>query len=654
MRHRFMPGVLTILLILISIPAAIQAGWTLDGAPVCTNGGTQERPRVLSDGSGGAFIAWNDARTLTDIYCQRLDYMGRPQWTGGGVVICHGAGFQNYVEIAPDGAGGFIAVWQDGREETHYDLYAQRVSPNGGMLWTTDGVPVCTAADDQLRPKICSDGTGGCVIAWVDERNSPYADDIYAQRIDADGNAVWTAGGVAVCTADTTQQEARIVSDGAEGAVIVWIDNRTEQDIYAQRIDSLGTPLWSANGNPVCALQSSRQYEHEIATDGAGGAFVTWCDRQSSDLNIRAQRIDSSGNIVFPAAGATLCGASGTQREPAIAYDGYHGAIVAWEDFRNGSEDSDIYAQRISDTGTILYSEPDGILICNSANNSYWVTVMSNMVGEAIIAWEDLRDFDVSAYDIYAQRVDGDGICVWTPNGEPLTRAADSQVNIALASDGDRGVIAAWTDYRNPDWDIYAMRITYSGDYVATALSSFGCSQSKDGIEIEWKIFEPGRPSDFVVSRRSPRSDGFIDLDGVPVTGDGLSFKFLDRSAEPGVEYIYRVDLMENGKRGTLFQTEPVTPGPAAAALSQNSPNPFNPSTRITWHLDVRCPVRLEVFDTSGRSVAVLVEGIQEAGDHQVVWNGTGAGGKQVVSGVYMYRLTAGKRRFTKKMVLLR
>ena len=639
----------------VSMMPALHAGWALDGAPVCINMGTQDKPKVLSDGAGGAFVVWNDARTWTDIYAQRLDHMGRPQWAENGIVVCHGDNFQDYVEIAPDGAGGFIAVWQDSRQETHFDIYAQRMAPDGSMLWTADGVPVSAAVDDQVRPKICTDGAGGCIIAWVDERTDPHADDIYAQRLSAaDGSALWTTDGVAVCTADSTQSEARIVSDGAGGAVIVWIDNRTEQDIYAQRLGPDGAALWPAGGAPVCDLQTVPQYEHEIATDGFGGAFVTWCDRQGGGLDIYAQRIDDSGNVLFGQGGFALCGASGTQREPAIAFDGDRGAIVAWEDFRKGPEDSDVYVQRISGMGGTLYSEPDGILVCDSANNVYWVEVFCNVTGEAVIAWEDLRDSGTSAHDIYAQRIDGDGIYAWTRNGEPLCTATDSQTGIDLTGDGAGGVIAAWTDYRNPDWDIYAMRITCDGGYVGTELSSFGSSATSEGIALEWSVSEARAPADFRVSRRSAESGEYGGLAVSPETSDGLSFSVMDRSADRGVEYTYRVDIVENGSRSNLFETGAVSMAPAALRLMQNSPNPFNPSTRIAYSLDAGCHVRLEVFDAAGRSVAVLVDGLRGAGGHEAVWNGTGNDGRRAASGVYMYRLTAGKRTLTRKMVLLR
>ena len=69
--------------------------------------------------------------------------------------------------------------------------------------WPSDptvNVPVCTAANTQQNPRSCSDGAGGAIIAWFDYR-SDGSGDIYAQRIGRDGVPLWTANGVAVCTA---------------------------------------------------------------------------------------------------------------------------------------------------------------------------------------------------------------------------------------------------------------------------------------------------------------------------------------------------------------------------------------------------------------------------------------------------------------------
>ena len=95
-------------------------------------------------------------------------------------------------------------------------------------------------------------------------------------------------------------------------------------------------------------------------------------------------------------------------------------------------------------------------------------------------------------------------------------------------------------------------------------------------------------------------------------------------------------------------------PLPTEFALYQNAPNPFNPVTRINFDLPEACHVRLAVYNTSGQCVRVLSEGASPAGRFDVVWNGRDENGRDLSSGVYIYRLSAGSRVFTKRMTLVR
>ena len=88
--------------------------------------------------------------------------------------------------------------------------------------------------------------------------------------------------------------------------------------------------------------------------------------------------------------------------------------------------------------------------------------------------------------------------------------------------------------------------------------------------------------------------------------------------------------------------------------LNQNKPNPFNPTTSISFTLPTKSQVSLKVYDIAGREVRTLVDGVLEAGTNQVTWLGHDNRGNDVSSGVYFYRMTAGKETATKKMVLLR
>ncbi|MBK6832482.1 MAG: hypothetical protein IPG92_17900, partial [Flavobacteriales bacterium] len=190
-------------------------------------------------------------------------------------------GQQQLPRIIGDGAGGAIMVWTDGRNGTDYNIFAQRIDANGSVQWTLDGIPICAAPFNQEYPVIASDGAGGAMITWQDRRNGAGAD-IYAQHVDASGLVQWTADGIAICTAASDQWSPEIIGDGAGTAIITWEDNRSGAglDIYAQRLNSSGAILWMANGVPICSAIDSQRYP-VVVGDGTGGAIVTWEDWQS-------------------------------------------------------------------------------------------------------------------------------------------------------------------------------------------------------------------------------------------------------------------------------------------------------------------------------------------------------------------------------------
>lgn len=123
---------------------------------------------------------------------------------------------QSYPKIVSDGSGGAIIVWEDKRSGTNTDIYAQRIDVSGNVKWTTNGVAISTAANDQKRLTIVSDGSGGAIIAWEDYRSIYSETDIYAQRIDASGNVKWTANGVAISTAANNQKSPTIVGSATK------------------------------------------------------------------------------------------------------------------------------------------------------------------------------------------------------------------------------------------------------------------------------------------------------------------------------------------------------------------------------------------------------------------------------------------------------
>jgi hypothetical protein len=150
---------------------------------------------------------------------------------------------------------------------------------------------------------------------------------------------------------------------------------------------------------------------------------------------------------------------------------------------------------------------------------------------------------------------------------------------------------------------------------------------------------------------------------GTVPEGDSVSLPVVfDTAGLP--DGVYRADIAIASNAGglvtvpatvtVLFDPTGVETAPAALALAQNHPNPFNPKTTISFALPSAGTVRLAVFDVSGRRVTTLLDGAQPAGAHHVVWDGRDATGASLSSGVYFYRLEAAGARFERKMLLLK
>src|SRR6185369_2376990 len=130
--------------------------------------------------------------------------------------------------------------------------------------WPDLGRAISTAAGTQDTPRIASDGAGGAIITWHDLRSPTI--NIFAQHVLASGDvdAAWPADGRALLTNPTAlatalagQKAPVIVSDGAGGAIVAWMDGRsavTDFDIYAQHVLASGRvdPGWPAQGTALC------------------------------------------------------------------------------------------------------------------------------------------------------------------------------------------------------------------------------------------------------------------------------------------------------------------------------------------------------------------------------------------------------------------
>ncbi len=120
------------------VDASGDVQWTFDGVAISSVLNGQYAPTITTDGAGGAIITWYDRRSGSndDIYAQRVDASGDVQWTSDGVAISTAAGTQDLPKITSDGAGGAIITWRDFRY-SNKDVYAQRIYAEGNLYPST-------------------------------------------------------------------------------------------------------------------------------------------------------------------------------------------------------------------------------------------------------------------------------------------------------------------------------------------------------------------------------------------------------------------------------------------------------------------------------------------------------------------------------------
>jgi len=560
------------------------------------------------------------------------------RWTVDGEAVCSEGNHQMYPAITGDGTGGAIIAWED-RRNGNYDIYAQRIDENGNLLWGAD-VAVCTQWNSQGDPAITGDGTGGFIITWEDERNGNY--DIYAHRIDEDGNLPWGAD-VAVSTAANAQWKPDITGDDTGGAIITWSDSLPgfPDDIHAQRIDEDGNLLWGADA-AVCTQGSNQEFP-TMTGDGAGGAIITWEDRRNGNADIYAQRIDENGNVKWAINGAPVCTQGSDQDRPEITGDGTGGAIITWYDWRNGN--TDIFAQRIDENGNLLWGADAAV--CTQGNNQYYPAISGDGTGGAIITWSDNRNVN---WDIYAQRIDENGNQLWGAEVAVCT-AGNTQIVREITGDGTGGAIITWEDERSGNWDIYAQRISNPVPII-TSISPQSAA--------------PGDTLDVAVS-----GSWFYLNPSAIFSGAGITLNTVSRVSE--AELMVNITISEDAATGTRDITVTnldgqsgtktrafvvMGPGEGKIKIQAGSEGWANPlrGEEVNIYLKPKHSgnVSIEIYNIAGQLVwdkeISVTGGVQE----QVVWNCRNKSGEVVSSGIYVVRVKGGGIDTVKKAAVVK
>jgi hypothetical protein len=261
------------------------------------------------------------------------------------------------------------------------------------------------------------------------------------------------------------------------------------------------------------------QEDPSITSDGAHGAIVAWEDFRDLTFHIFAQRVLGSGAIApgWPTDGRQMSAAPIGQNEPILVSDGASGAIVTWTDFRNGGNSAQ-FAQHVLGSGAIDAAWPvNGTELSRSTADQTNASITTDGASGAIIAWEE-DSF------IVAQHIRASGVLdpAFPVNGRLVRPVLTFQHDPDLLADGAGNAIVAWSDRAsNAPSDIYAMQVRAAdtvtvcegtpADLPAEVDNGVRVSRSGTDATIAWNLAANATSSDVLRGR----------VRGLPVGGLG-------------------------------------------------------------------------------------------------------------------------------------
>ncbi len=241
-------------------------------------------------------------------------------------------------------------------------------------------------------------------------------------------------------------------------------------------------------------------------------------------------------------------------------------------------------------------------------------------------------------------------------------------LSIGLFAENDMGKGGSYSGATMLSSDVISM-----GDVtLPVTLSSFtAIVTSENYVQINWQTqSETGLAGYNVYRSTTDNVENGLKLNSILInptnTSSESNYNFSDKEVEFEQDYFYWLESVEQDGSSTLFGSisiripnngdgESDAPEIALETKIQSIyPNPFNPSTTISFSLKQESEVNIFVFDSKGQLIKKIENGIKQKGNHSVVWNGKDSNDKTVSSGIYLFKMKAGKYESTERAILLK
>jgi hypothetical protein len=294
--------------------------------------GDQRYAAVSADAAGNFVVVWaNDGQDgdVGGIFARRYDAAGNPL-SGEFQVNTYTTNNQLFPTVASDAAGNFVVVWEsNGQDGSSVGVFGRRFNAAGNPTTADFQVNTYTGGV-QAEPEVALDGSGNFVVVWESYFQDGTISSIFGQRFNAAGDRVGTEFLVNTYTADG-QYRPDVAADAAGNFVVVWESYGQEgppssYGIFGQRFDAAGQPAGAEF--PVNTFTTGRQAHPSVAADRTGAFTVAWQTPPGNGPGIVGRRYDAAGAALGGEFGISTT--PGTPNQPHVAVDANANVAVSW------------------------------------------------------------------------------------------------------------------------------------------------------------------------------------------------------------------------------------------------------------------------------------------------------------------------------------
>jgi len=510
------------------------------------------------------------------------------------------------------------------------NLWLFKTDKAGNLIWnkTFGG----NSDDEGAAAKQTLDG--GFITAGHTSSFGSGAKDVFVVRTDSSGNEIWSRvfGG----TSDEEAYGLEVLPDG--GYMIACATSSAtagSRDGWLIRLTSAGNILWDKKFG---GLSTDGFRGIQRTTDG-GFILTGWTASDGAGIlgNAWLVKTDSAGNILFN----KNFGGSDADRGLGVQQTSDGGYILAGYTTSTGAGLDDMYVIKTDASGNQTWIKTFG-----GTGRDYGNAVKQTADGAYLIAGYTLS-YGAGGDDLWLVKIDTSGTLLWQKTFGGT--ASDVAYSMDLTTDGGYVIAGHTLSSGAGVHDAWLLRTVST--VVPVELVSFSAEAVGDEVILNWVTASEVNNSGFEIHRSTDRISfetvGFIA--GKGTTTEKQYYTFSDVNPVTENSY-YRLNQIDHDGSSSLSDVIEVGRlQPLNYQLSQNHPNPFNPSTVIRFTIPETVYAELKVYNSNGEVIKMLVKGQVQAGEHRVTFD---AGG--LPSGMYIYRLEANGRTLSGKMILIK